>query len=292
MTITPYATVAEVKANIRTATTAQDPAILAAVRQVSQRIDRMFYRRAAPFFAPYIETRNNYQLDGSRVNSSQGTFQFGNPLLALTGVTVGTQALVVGTNVNLWQSEFGVFDTLALTEPWCHTWYYYARCGSCQAPVYVTIAGTWGYNADYANAWLNTGQTITNAGGIDADDTTFTVTDVDAANTLGFTPAISAGNLLQIDSEWMQVTATNISTNTVTVLRGQNGSTAAAHNQGTAVYAYQVEESVKRATFRQVGLQLAKIGAYENTTIPDLTSVSFPPDVLAEFSTLLTLFAN
>lgn len=287
--MTCYATLAQAKSAMNAEDTTDDTTLLALIRQVSNRIDRMFYKRAAPFFAPFLETRNQFHLDGSRVNTAQGTFYVGTPLLALTSVTVGTQALTVGSQVTLWQSEYGVYDTLALVSPWTNTWYSFACCPN--APVYVTIAGTWGYNADYANAWIDSGQDIP-AGGITGSATSFTVTDVDGANALGLTPALSAGNLIQVDSEWMEVTATDTTTNTVTVRRGVNGSTAAAHTAGTAIYTYQVEEQVMRATARQAGLLYAKRGAYDNTTVQDLTAVTFPADVLAEFSALLSLFTN
>ena len=290
--MTLYCTVDEVRQWMRSNRTIADNILLSGIRQVSQRIDRTFYRRRAPFFAPVIETRDNYQLSGSRVNSIDGTFYFGDPLLSLTGVIVGTQTLVVGTTVQLFQGEYAPYDTLQLTDRCCNGWYRYVTCAGCVQLQFVTISGTWGYNVDPDNMWLDSLQTIQNVGGIDADDTSITVTDVDGANANGYTPCLSAGNLIQIDSEWMEVTATNTTSNTFTVKRAVNGSTAAAHNQSTAIYVYQVEEAIKRATYRQVGMEYAKIGGYDNQDVPDLSNVAFPADVLAEFKALLNLYAN
>lgn len=288
--MTCYATVAEARQQMAAESAVDDVTLLAFIRQVSNRIDRMFApQRNTPFFAPFIQTRNNYRLSGDRVNSREGTFLFGDPLMALSSVTVGTQALTVGSQVELWQSQFGVWNTLALVNPWCELWYRLSCCN--QRPVYVTITGVWGYNVDYANAWIDSLQDIPVAGITDSA-TSFIVSDVDAANALGLTPALSAGNLIQVDSEWMEVTATDTTTNAVTVQRGVNGSTAAAHSAGTAIYSFQVEPQIVRAVARQCGLQYAKVGAYDNVTIQDLTTVSFPADVLAEFSALLTLFTN
>lgn len=291
MSITPYCSLAEAKAAMKAerVLASADNIVLAAIRQISQRIDRMFYKRAAPFFAPFIETRDNYRVSGSRINSYDGTFYFGDPLLALSAVTVGTQVLTLATDVRLYQGEYGVFDTLQLVDRCCSSWYRYITCNGCSAAPYLTIAGTWGYNVDWSNAWLNTLQVtpiMTNS------QTSFVVTDVDAANANGLTPAISAGNLLQIDTEWLYVSATDTTTNTVTVVRGVNGSTAAAHNAASLIYAYQVEEAIKRAVARQVGLQFAKIGAYDNITVQDLSDVTFAYDVLAEFKALLSIYAN
>lgn len=290
--MTLYATLAEAKAQMEAYNAIDDVKLLGYIRQVSQRIDRTFLpKRRAPVFAPYIETRTNFRLEGTRVNSWDGTFYFGEPLLALTAVTVGTQTPVVGTDVQLYAGEVAPYMTLQLIDRCCNGWYRYVECVGCSAIPFVTIAGTWGYNIDWSNAWLDTLQTITNVGGITSSQTSFTVTDVDAANANGITPAFSTGNLLQIETEWLEVTGTNTTTNTVTVKRGVNGSTAAAHAAGTAVYAFQVEECIKRATIRQAGLQYAKQGAYDGKNTGG-ASAEFTDDTLSEYNSLLTLFAN
>lgn len=288
---TLYATLAETKQYMAAESTIDDTDLLGLIRQVSNRIDRKFMpRRRAPVFAPFIETRK-FSLSGNHVNSYNGTFYIGEPLLALTSVDIGAQSLAVGTVAELWQGDVSPYMTLGLVDCCCGSWYRYLQCAGCNRNAFVTIAGVWGYNVDYANAWIDTLQDVPVAN-LTASQTSFVVSDVDAANALGLTPAISAGNLLQIDTEWMEVTATDTTTNTVTVRRGVNGSTAAAHTAGAAITSYQVEEAVKRATYRQAAFQLAKVGAYDNKAVADLASVDFAPDVLAEFNTLLTLFAN
>lgn len=290
--MTLYATLAEAKAQMEAHNSTDDVKLLGYIRQVSNRIDRTFMpKRPAPVFAPYIETRSNFRLEGERVNSWDGTFYFGEPLLALTAVTVGTQTPVVGTDVQLYQGEVAPYMTLQLINRCCNSWHRYTECAGCSAIPFVTIAGTWGYHVDWGNAWLDTLQTITNIGGINASAISFTVTDVDAANANGITPAFSMGNLIKIDSEYLEVTGTNTTTNTVTVRRGVNGSTAAAHAQSTAAYAFQVEEQIKRATIRQAGFQYAKQGAYDGKNTGG-ASAEFTNDALAEFESLLTLFAN
>jgi hypothetical protein len=290
--MTLYATLAECKAQMEAYSSTDDTKLLGYIRQVSNRIDRTFMpKRRAPVFAPYIETRSNFRLLGERVNSWDGTFYFGEPLLALTAVSVGTQTPAVGTDVQLYQGEVAPYMTLQLIDRCCNSWYRYVECSGCAAIPFITITGTWGYNIDWGNAWLDTLQTITNVGGINASATSFTVTDPEAANASGITPAFSPGALIQIDSEWLEVTGVNGTTNTVTVKRGVNGSTAAAHAQGTAVYAFQVEEPIKRAVAKQAGYEYAGQGAYpvKNT---GGTSAEFNSDVVMEFETLTTLFAN
>lgn len=289
---TCYATLAQTKAHMAAELTIDDVILLGLIRQVSNRIDKLFMpRRAAPVFAPYIETRNNYRLTGDRVNSYDGTYYFGEPLLALTSVGIGTQSLAVPSVADLWQGGLSPYMTLGLVDNCCGSWYSYLQCSGCNRNAFVSIAGVWGYNVDYANAWIDTLQDVPVAN-LTSSQTSFVVSDVDASNALGLTPAISAGNLLQIDTEWLEVTATDTTANTVTVRRGVNGSTAAAHTGGAAIYSFQVEEQIQRATYRQAAFEYAKIGAYDNKAVADLATVDFAPDVLVEFNTLLTLFAN
>lgn len=289
---TLYASLAETKKYMNAEDSTDDVTLLGLIRQVSDRIDKMFMpKRRAPVFAPYIETRNNFRLTGDKVNSYAGTYYFGEPLLALSAVSVGSTALTPGTNVAVWQGDLSPYMTLGLSDSCCGSWYRYTNCTGCNGTPFVSIAGTWGYHSDYANAWIDTLQVIPVAN-LNASAITFTVANVDAPNSLGLTPALSAGNLIQVDTEWMEVVSTDTTTNVVTVRRGVNGSTAAAHTAGAIIYSFQVEEQIKRATYRQAAGEYAKLGAYDESTVQDLSTVTFFADVLAEFNALLTLFAN
>lgn len=82
---------------------------------------------------------------------------------------------------------------------------------------YLLITGVWGY-AESADPWEASGITGTVA---DASGTTLT---------LSAEGTIKRGQTIQIGEEWMYVSAVSSDgSNTATVLRGANGSTAAAH---------------------------------------------------------------
>jgi hypothetical protein len=291
--MTLYATLAETKQQMEAQSSTDDAKLVSLIRQVSRRIDRMFMpHRAAPVFAPFIETRSQFQLDSSSVDSRLGTFYLGQPILALSGVGINNQTLTVGTTVQLYQGDVSPYLSLQLLNRCCNGWYQYARCSGCENLPFVSVTGTWGYSVGYANAWVDTLQVIENVGGINASVTSITVTDPEAANAWGDAPCLSIGNLLQIDSEWLEVTAVNATTNVIAVRRGVNGSTAAIHAEDTPIYTFAVDEQVKRATLRQAAFQYAKFGAYDNKVVSGIGAVDFAPDVLYEFSSLLTLFAN
>ena len=110
---------------------------------------------------------------------------------------------------------------------------------------------------------------------------------MDGANPRGYSPRISAGNLLLIDDEYLEVTATNTTTNVVTVIRGANGSTAATHLIAAPVSVWQVEDNIKRVTARQAGLLYARRGAFETANITEIGIIQYPVDLLAELRGVL-----
>jgi hypothetical protein len=290
--MTLYATLDYTKQEMEAYNSTDNQKLLNKIRQVSRRIDRMFMpRRRAPVFAPYIETRNTFLMTSDKIDSYLGTFYLGEPLLALTGVGINAETLTVPTTVQLYQGDVSPYLSLQLVNRCCRGWYQYSACSGCDSLPFVSITGTWGYNVDWSNAWIDTLQDVP-VGGITSSATSFAVTDVDGANDQGYSPAFSVGNLLQIDTEWLEVTGVNTSTNTLTVKRGVNGSTAAAHTAGTAIYTYDVDINIQRAVARQAALEYARQGSYDSAKNTGGASAEFTNDVLAEFSALLSLFAN
>lgn len=116
----------------------------------------------------------------------------------------------------------------------------------------LKILGVWGYHSDYANAWEDTGDTVEDAAGLTAVQTTVTVNDIDGTDLYGLTPRISIGNLLQIESEHCEVTGVNTTTNVGTIRRAWNGSTAATHAKEKAIYTWRVQPQVAEAACIQV----------------------------------------
>lgn len=279
-----YSTLADVRteAKVPSTSTSDDAYMLDTLRRASRRFDNLM--NAGPnFFAPILESRE-IQVDMDRVDSSRNTFSLNTPLLSLTAVTLNSAALVVGTDVVAYPAIGNPIYRLRLPD-WGRSWYPNYFLTSLTAPPTVTIAGLWGFHQDYANAWLladSLAAAITTSG-----VKTLTVTNVDQSDDYGHIPAISAGNLIRIDNEYMDVTATDTATNIVTVRRGVNGSTATTHLISASVYVYQVEEPVQRAVTRQVAFMYARRGAYESSQVSAMGIINFPADVLAEVSGVL-----
>lgn len=98
----------------------------------------------------------------------------------------------------------------------------------------IWVTGVWGWHDDYANAWKPSVDSPTS--NVLIGDTTITVNNATGADGWGQSPRFSPGNLIQIDNEWMQVIG--VSGNALSVVRGQQGTAAAAHNSATPISVY------------------------------------------------------
>lgn len=287
-----YATLDDVKQEMLAEETIDDGKIMRGIRQISRRIDAKF--KQYNLFVPTLEARV-IPLSPLSINSwdrslALRTAQGGaSPLLSLSGATINGTALTPGTNVQAFPSGIAPYYQLQLMGDTWTSWYSVV-CADTWGVQNASITGVWGYNSDYAHAWLDVD--ALEAAITTATATTFTVGNLGGANPYGESPRISAGHVIQIDSEWMDVIAADAVTSTVTVVRGVNGSTAATHLSGATVSVYLVDESIRRAVTRQTAFQYARRGAYETVRVGDFQTIMFPPDILQEFNDLLSLFAN
>lgn len=238
-------------------------------------------------FIPRIETRD-FLLSGERINSVLNTFWFGKPLLALTGVTIGSTALTVPTSVTTWPAN-NQEPVRHLRLVGCTSCSWYNYCPSDCAPPVVSITGIWGYRTRYASeAWVKYDDL---QAGISDSVTSITVADADGADPFGLTPRFSLGQLIRIGTEYLEVTAVNTTTNVLTVRRGVQGSTAAAHSNGDDVDSWVFEDEVRRVIERQAAMLSARRGAFQVSEVTDFGSVQYPADLLSELHAVATLYA-
>jgi hypothetical protein len=94
--------------------------------------------------------------------------------------------------------------------------------------------------ATWANQWVDSDGLLD-----EALDTSETGVDVDDGS------LFAIGNIILIDSEQMKITG--ISTDTLTVTRAYNGTTAAAHTSGAVIYLYAPATNVPTATRQMAG---------------------------------------
>jgi hypothetical protein len=113
----------------------------------------------------------------------------------------------------------------------------------------VKVIGTWGFVQDRNGGWEDTGDALGTALGTSASSVT--VSDVDGADKWGISPRIEAGKLLKIDSEFMEAISTNTGSNTASVVRAVNGTTAVSHNSAAEVDIWRPPEVVKQAVIAE-----------------------------------------
>ena len=126
----------------------------------------------------------------------------------------------------------------------------------------VEIVGVWGYG-DGISATPYISDTTTN----EALDASETAVDVTSATNL------SAGQVILVESEQMYISS--ISSTTLTVERGVNGTTAATHDTGKTISIYQYPADIRQACIdlsvalyqnrAKQGLQSEHIGDYSYT---------------------------
>ncbi|MBN1963313.1 MAG: hypothetical protein JW910_01620 [Anaerolineae bacterium] len=113
----------------------------------------------------------------------------------------------------------------------------------------IEVDGTWGFHPDWANAWTESGDSVQDDP-LTADATALTVSDADAPEITGYGVRFAVGQVIRIEDEYLHVLAVNATTNVLTVARGVNGTTAAAHAKSTAIDLYQPPEDVRQACLR------------------------------------------
>jgi hypothetical protein len=151
----------------------------------------------------------------------------------------------------------------------------------------ISVAGWWGYHTDYDNAYIDTLETVP-IGDLSAGATTFTAIDVDGLNEQGVW-RFEVGQLLRIDDELILIVGLNTSTNVVTIRRGQNGTTAAAHTAGTVITSWQVLPALQWQCERMVMWAYQHRDAVESLTFLD-TNVTLKDETLKDIVSKLTAY--
>jgi len=214
-----YCTVTELRATYLKATgTGDDVLLLGMIRAISRDIDDLTVKR----HHPRLETRY-FSLP------YDGQLDFGeNWLLGVTTLTNGDGDAIASTDYNLQPRNDTPYHALRLKDSSSVVW---APDADGNVDDVIALAGVWGFHRDYAHAW----ETLTTlaAPGLTDSATSATLT---AAGAQG-------GELWKIDSEYIYAGAVTTTAATA-LLRGVNGSTAAAHIAGATIYRWAVGDSL------------------------------------------------
>lgn len=262
-----YSTLDQAKQELSAETNADNADILDYLEKVSTRVDALMSTQQRPYFAPYQEQKR-LRLNSTQIVDGGTTFKCLFPLQSFSEVLLGATDHTSDMEVDFenqgalrWTGSTGNFaNLLAANTPGAR----------------LNITGVWGFSLDYANAWLDSGDSVQD-NPLAVGATTLTVSD---------SSLFAEGQLLQIESEWLLVAAIASDT-TLTVVRGVHGTAAAEHANATAIDIFNVNETVQRLVARQAALWYARKGAFQQQTFDGVGVVSYPPDLLTELENAL-----
>lgn len=278
MTLTTLDRVAnEIKGTLPTSTSVVPQQVMGYARSVSDRVRGLGFD-----FEPLYKTK---KITPTRmnVNSTLGLLRLNDALLECLSITIGGTAYTYGTDIVPDPDDGQTpIRTLRIADIWSgpvHSWYPFTVAPNNYYNS-IVITGFWGMRTRYdEQGWLASGVTCPI---MNDSQTTMVVSDVAGPDAYNRTPLFSPGNLFRIENEIGEVVAIDTTTKTLTVRRGQRGTTAAAHAAGLPIRIWEPEEDIVTEATRQACLLYARRGSYTQvTTYPDGIQVSYPSDLLA-----------
>lgn len=204
--------------------TADDNKLLVALQSASALIERLTNRR----FCPRIDTVEHH---ASPFDTTE--LLLDDDLLELTTLTNGDGSVIPGSTIITIPDSGGnsPISIIKLVNGAAFVW--------DETPIHaIQVTGIWGWHNRWSQAWRGSADTVQN-NPLSSSATNLTVADADGTDAENESPRFQVGQLIRIESEYLRVLAVNTTSNVLTVQRGVGGTTAAAHNQNTAIQVYQ-----------------------------------------------------
>jgi hypothetical protein len=232
-----YATLYQVKEYIQgipQTDTTQDGKLLEFLSWSSNQI-RLYKERS---YEPVIETRK-YDLPGLHRGIVLGNFE--------PGYNVGGSQAVLRLDeyvlepANLWPKT-----RVKLRQASGTVW---GPDADGNVEQVIELTGTWGNHDAYNRAWVDSLDTVRN-NPLTINGTSLTVTDADGQAGDLAAMRFQAGQLIRMESELALVLSVTTTTNVLEIVRAANGSTAAAHAQGTKIEIFRPQATISLACLR------------------------------------------
>lgn len=112
----------------------------------------------------------------------------------------------------------------------------------------IKAVGWWAYHENRSLAWETA---LPLAAGINSTETVLAFSSTSGKDQYGISPLFQAGQLIKIESEICAVTLVDQSENKLTVIRGLNGTTGAAHAISTPAYIWRTPALASEACTMQ-----------------------------------------
>lgn len=155
----------------------------------------------------------------------------------------------------------------------------------------IAVAGWWGYHSNYDSAWADSLNTVLD-NPLTLAGTTITVGAISGPAADLDSPRFQVGQLLRIEDELVylvQTTEVESANDTLTVVRGYNGSTAAQHAAGTKIEIFRPEGFVVQACERLVHWRYKQrdTDSFDKTYVAGTGVVSVPAALPADVRDIL-----
>jgi hypothetical protein len=203
-----------------------DTLILAFIRQATREISRISSRVFYPIY--YID----------EYDTPKGTdLDLRNELLSLTSITNGMLGTLLPADVVLYGPNADTHNMIHLS-PVVSSWGLNSNNSPNKA---ISVEGMWGSLYDDTAGWINTSQLL--------DDLTDTITTIITGVGIFY-----AGQLLKINDEMMYISSISSVTveeedfDSLSVVRGINGTTATAHSENDIIYVWECGYDISTMT--------------------------------------------
>ena len=193
---------------------------------------RYIDEQTARHFFPVVETRY-YSVPNN--SGDDRRLWLDDDLLEIIAITNGDSSSVAASSYNLEPRNYSPRFAIRLKDSSSVGW---EADGDGNLEYVIAVNAIWGYHNEYARrAWV-TGSTLNEGGQLTASDLTWTMTSVSA---------FAISQIVRIENELAIISSVSGSTIVVDT-RGENGSTAATHDDGTAVTFWRPMSTIRDAT--------------------------------------------
>jgi len=249
-----YATLQQFK-RYRGLTSSADDALLQSILNWSTGVIKKYkgrrydvYKAVIPHDAPIPAASSFGVFDRSRrLPSAERSLILREDLLEMVELTNGDGTALTASEYFLEPIEHTPYSTVHLASG--ITWLPDDDGNTKQA---IGVSGWWGYHDDYPNCFVPSLDTVLDAS-LTSSATTIHVSDVNGTPADLDGPRFQAGLMLRVGSELMYLTAATAITaadDELSVVRGINGSTAAAHVQGASIEIFRPMSFVAQSALR------------------------------------------
>lgn len=277
-TLNSYATLAEFKnywlsRGGENVVDARDDAVIEGLlKSASRFVDSKTGRH----FVPYVATRYYNIPDPESIDPR--ILYLDDDLLEALTITNGDGTVIPSTDYTLKPKNSSPHVAIRIMDG---STYYWASDSAGNVHDVIEVTGIWGYHDHYDQAW-SLGSTAA-----EAMDTTETGYDVTSGS------LFAIGNLIRFDNELGYVSA--ISTNSLTITRGENSSTAATHLTSINVYIWQMMEEARNAVLEITNTAYRRRFGQSTSSVETVTAAGIvlsPRDVPAMAWEFISSYRN